>query len=192
MYCRLKAVFLCQLRRAAGNTLGRPNLASLDSAAFRGVGRREQYLWFDRFEFLVQIHWRDPSSPRPLYSPRPPPSRERRDSVWVRRSYHTYLRGSRRFLYEVSGWGLLLVVSAPEGIKLPSMASVGQETIATKIRVPGGNFRLLARLLTQIERILKINDFNCVTRFVVETARETLVIGSTQPHLSWNNSPKII
>src|SRR5258708_973083 len=76
---------------------GRPNLASLDSAAARGVGRREQSLWFDRFEILVQIHWRDPSSPRPLYSPRPPPSRERRDSVWVRRSYHTYLRGSRRF-----------------------------------------------------------------------------------------------
>src|SRR5260370_12748167 len=24
---------------------GRPNLASLDSTAFRGVGRREQYLW---------------------------------------------------------------------------------------------------------------------------------------------------
>jgi len=92
----------------------------------------------------------------------------------------------------LGGWGLLLVVSAPEGIKLPSMASVGQETFATKIRVPGGNFRLLARLLTQIERILKINDFNYVTRFVVETPRETLVIGSTQPHLSWNNSPKII
>jgi hypothetical protein len=87
---------------------------------------------------------------------------------------------------------LLLVVSAPEGIKLPSMASVGQETIATIIRVPGGNFRLLARLLTQIERILKINDFNYVTRFVVENARETLVIGSTRLHLSWNNSPQII
>ena len=84
----------------------------------------------------------------------------------------------------LGGWGLLLVVSAPEGIKLPSMASVGQETIATKIRVPGGNFCLLARLLTQIERILKINDFNYVTRFAVETPRETLVIGSTQPHLS--------
>jgi hypothetical protein len=74
---------------------------------------------------------------------------------------------------------LLLVVSAPEGIKLPSMASVGQETTATIIRVPGGNFRLLARLLTQIERILKINDFNHVTKFGVETARETLVIGCT-------------
>ena len=48
---------------------GRPNLAG--SAAVRAVGRREQSLWFDRFEILVQIHWRDPSSSRPLYSPSP-------------------------------------------------------------------------------------------------------------------------
>jgi hypothetical protein len=47
----------------------------------------------------------------------------------------------------------------------------GQETIATIIRVHGGNFRLLVRLLRQIERILKISDFNYVTRFVVEAAR---------------------
>jgi hypothetical protein len=47
----------------------------------------------------------------------------------------------------------------------------GQETIATIIRVHGGNLRLLVRLLRQIERILKINDFNYVTRFVVEAAR---------------------
>jgi hypothetical protein len=37
----------------------------------------------------------------------------------------------------------------------------------------------LARLLTQIERILIINNLNDVTKFVVETARGTLVIGST-------------
>ena len=39
------------------------------------------------------MHWRDPSTIS---------RRKRRDSVWVRRSYDTYLRGSRRFLYEVS------------------------------------------------------------------------------------------
>jgi len=41
----------------------------------------------------------------------------------------------------------------------------------------GGNFRLLNRLLTQIERILEINALQQVTKTVVEAARESLVIG---------------
>ena len=67
------------------------------------------------------------------------------------------------------------------------MASVGQETPRPWRELPP-----VGLLADADRRILKINDFNYVTRFVVETARETLVIGSTQPHLSWNNSPKII
>jgi len=35
------------------------------------------------------------------------------------------------------------------------------------------------RLLTQIERILKINELRTVTKEVVEAARENLVIGLT-------------
>jgi hypothetical protein len=35
----------------------------------------------------------------------------------------------------------------------------------------------LNRLLTQMERILEINGMNAITKTVVETARETLVIG---------------
>ena len=50
--------------------------------------------------------------------------------------------------------------------------------IASLTRMTGGNFiRLLARLLTQIERVLDVNDLNCISDAVVETARDSLVIG---------------
>jgi hypothetical protein len=43
--------------------------------------------------------------------------------------------------------------------------------------VTSENFRLLHRLLAQVERILDINQLDQVTRAVVEAARESLVIG---------------
>ena len=46
------------------------------------------------------------------------------------------------------------------------------------LRITGGNFRLLARLLTQIARILEVNEADEVTVGVVEAARESLVIGA--------------
>ena len=52
-----------------------------------------------------------------------------------------------------------------------------QETIAAIIRITNGNFRLLNRMLTQIEWILEINVLDEVTKAVVEAARESLVIG---------------
>ena len=44
-------------------------------------------------------------------------------------------------------------------------------------RMTGGNFRLLNRLLTQMERILEINALQEVTKAVVEAAQEGPVIG---------------
>jgi hypothetical protein len=65
---------------------------------------------------------------------------------------------------------------APVGVELPQKP-LDQETIALIIRVTGGNFRLLNRLLTQIQRILEINSLKEVTKTAVTAARESLVIG---------------
>lgn len=67
---------------------------------------------------------------------------------------------------------------APQGVTLPRKP-LDTETTAAIIRVTGGNFRLLSRLLTQIERLLEINLLDEVTKAVVEAARESLVIGES-------------
>ena len=51
------------------------------------------------------------------------------------------------------------------------------EAVAAIARITGGNFRLVQRLFTQIERLLEINRLRAVTKEVVEAARESLVIG---------------
>jgi DNA transposition AAA+ family ATPase len=51
------------------------------------------------------------------------------------------------------------------------------EALAAIIRITSGNFRLTARLVAQIKRVLDINQLSVVTKEVVEAARESLVIG---------------
>lgn len=59
----------------------------------------------------------------------------------------------------------------PTGVRLPQHP-LDPDTAAAIIRITGGNFRLLNRLLAQIERILEINARQEVTKAVVEAPRE--------------------
>ncbi len=64
------------------------------------------------------------------------------------------------------------------GLTLSATDFTDVEAVATVARITGGNFRLVHRLFAQIRRVLEINELQTVTREVVETARETLVIGA--------------
>jgi len=63
------------------------------------------------------------------------------------------------------------------GVRLQPDDFSDMEAVSAVIRITGGNFRLIHRLCTQIERILQINEMRMVTKEVVEAAREQLVIG---------------
>src|SRR6266700_3099962 len=66
----------------------------------------------------------------------------------------------------------------PPGVVLPKEGVRDEAALAAIIRVTGGNFRLLHRLLTQIARLVEINALQTITSEVVEAARESLVIGT--------------
>jgi hypothetical protein len=52
-----------------------------------------------------------------------------------------------------------------------------QETVAAILRITRGNMRLIDRLMMQVEHVLVANQLPVVTKEVVETARENLIIG---------------
>jgi hypothetical protein len=64
----------------------------------------------------------------------------------------------------------------PVGVTLPDQP-FAPEVMARLIRMTGGNFRQLTRLLTQIERVLEVNNLQTLSTEVVEAARDSLVIG---------------
>lgn len=45
------------------------------------------------------------------------------------------------------------------------------------MRITGGNFRLVDRLITQITRIQAVNQLDTLTPEIVAAAREALLIG---------------
>lgn len=63
------------------------------------------------------------------------------------------------------------------GLTLDLDAFTDTQAIAAVARITRGNFRLLHRLFTQVDRIMKINGLRTITLEVIEAARSTLVIG---------------
>ncbi len=66
----------------------------------------------------------------------------------------------------------------PPEVSDPLNGITNEDVLIALIRITGGNFRLLHRLLSQIARVMEINALPMVTRQVVEAAREGLVIGT--------------
>jgi DNA transposition AAA+ family ATPase len=56
---------------------------------------------------------------------------------------------------------------------------ISAQAVAVIARITRGNFRLLDRLFTQIERVMKINELHAITSDVVGAASSTLVIGTS-------------
>ena len=52
------------------------------------------------------------------------------------------------------------------------------DAMAEILRVTGGNFRLLMRLCSQIQRIMDINEVHILTVEVVEAARQSIIVGA--------------
>ena len=63
------------------------------------------------------------------------------------------------------------------GVTLEADDFTDDQAVTAIVRITGGNFRLLHRLLVQVECVLRINELAGLSEDVVEAARETLIIG---------------
>lgn len=63
------------------------------------------------------------------------------------------------------------------GMSLTVGDFLDEEAVGAIVRITGGNFRVLETLLSEIERLLEVNEMKMVSKEVVELARESLVLG---------------
>jgi len=64
------------------------------------------------------------------------------------------------------------------GLELHPKDFSDTEAVAAIIRITNGNFRLIYRLFSQIKRIMGVNKLSSITKEVVESAKNCLVIGN--------------
>ncbi len=64
------------------------------------------------------------------------------------------------------------------GLAPPAAGGIDPDALAAIQRITSGNFRLVARLLSQVGQILALNGMDLITRAAVEAARESLAIGT--------------
>ena len=65
-------------------------------------------------------------------------------------------------------------------VSMKKTSLIFRSALTCCVRHQAWNFRLLTRLLAQMERILEVKGLHEITKAVVETARETLVIGEAR------------
>jgi hypothetical protein len=71
----------------------------------------------------------------------------------------------------------------PQSSRVPN-AVLTPDVIVALSRMSGGNFRLLTRVPTQVQRVLKVNQAEIVSQEIITAARASLVIGKAECNLS--------
>ena len=52
------------------------------------------------------------------------------------------------------------------------------ETVSAIIRITGGNFRLIERLMSQVARVMEITQLDTLDPDVIHATRQVLVVGT--------------